>query len=110
MHQYIASKTVTHASCQHARPASTRCAAPQVWDIAASVHRPAAAHAAADGVALACLAFAPGAPVLVAGSTDGRVAAFRMHGVARPGEAAGAAAARLDAALLANTVGRAPGG
>ncbi len=82
---------------------------PQVWDIAASVHRPAAAHAAADGVALACLAFAPGAPVLAAGSTGGRVAAFRMHGVARPGEAAAAAAARLDAALLANTVGRAPG-
>lgn len=88
----------------------TRVCNMQVWDIATSVHRPAAAHAAPEGTAVTCLAFAPTAPVLAAGESSGAVAAYRLHDLPRDGDAPDAAAARLDAALLANTVRRVPGG
>ncbi|KAK9844200.1 hypothetical protein WJX81_007836 [Elliptochloris bilobata] len=82
----------------------------EVWDIASSVHRPAAAFAAAEDAAMTCLAFAPTAPILAAGGTAGCIAAFRLHGVPREGESPGDAVMRLEAALAANTVRRVPGG
>jgi hypothetical protein len=94
----------------------------ELWDLAASAVRPAAAHAA-PRVRMTAVAFAPrGAPVLVAGSGGGALLAFRHVNVAPdrgpaagggPGEglaAAEAQLARLEEALRANAVRTGGGG
>ena len=75
----------------------------EVWDISTSILKPVLISIRGTA-SLTCLEFAQNAPIMVVGSSDGKVAVYRLQGIAGQGGDMKAQITKLEEAMEANVI------
>ena len=75
----------------------------EVWDISTSILKPVLISIRGTA-SLTCLEFAQNAPIMVVGSSDGKVAVYRLQGIAGQDPDVKAQMKKLEEAMEANVI------